>query len=121
MRASGMGDLDPGEAAYRAHMHAIAIKAGETTKRRYGSDPRRNYYSEIGKLGGAASAAARRERFRQAAQAESDGCAIAPPPVLAEPIAPRKSSLAAGLALLEGPNHDPDPTGTRARLILGQA
>jgi general stress protein YciG len=50
--------FDEGHAAFQAHMRRLAHKGGDVTKRRHGKDPR--YYPSIGRLGGKASAAARR-------------------------------------------------------------
>jgi hypothetical protein len=117
------GDLDPGEASYRAHMRSLAYRGGATTKQRHGTDP--NYYRKIGKEGGAASATARRERFRQQVETEADGCAIAPVPPCPVPVAapvPSKSGTLDDrvLAFLNGPDSDRDPTGRAARKLLGQ-
>lgn len=53
--------IDPVEAAFRAHMRALAPKGGAATKQRHGCDPR--YYRRVGRLGGQASVAARRARI----------------------------------------------------------
>jgi general stress protein YciG len=113
------GNLNPGEASYRAYMRGLAIKGGATTKRRHGNDPK--YYRAVGRMGGVASAAARRERCcrKVLAKAAVDGCAIAP--VLVEPPTPRKTSTLDErvLALLEGENFDHDPAATEARRLFG--
>ena len=59
-----MSDVD---SVFRSQMRALAHKGGAVTKRRYGNDPR--YYRDIGRLGGSASVAARKERI----VAELDG------------------------------------------------
>jgi hypothetical protein len=102
-------DLDPGETMYRAHMRGLALKGGATTKRRYGSDPK--YYRAVGRMGGVASAAARRERCRREAQAKAaaEGQAVAPA-ILAESPAPRKPTIADELRRLGLDDGNPDPT-----------
>jgi len=55
--ASGV-DVD---AASRAQMLQLARKGGAATKRRWGCDPQ--YYRQIGRMGGEASARARRDRI----------------------------------------------------------
>lgn len=49
------------EALFRAHMRFLAYKGGAATRRRYLNQP--GYYRDIGRLGGEASAAARKARI----------------------------------------------------------
>ena len=85
--------IDKVEQAFRAQMRALAHKGGAVTKRRYGNDP--NYYRDIGRLGGSASAVARRARVAAELEVASPGKApivepFAPlpeaPPVHARPV-----------------------------------
>lgn len=75
--------VDEVEAAFRAQMRALAQKGGAVTKRRHGDDSR--YYRDIGRLGGAASAAARRARIAaQHGAAPAEATIVDPPTPLPE-------------------------------------
>jgi hypothetical protein len=52
---------DPANVGFLARMRALARKGGAVTKRLYANDPR--YYRDIGRLGGAASVAARKAKI----------------------------------------------------------
>jgi general stress protein YciG len=79
---------DFSEAAFRAHMRWLAQKGGAATKRRRAGDPR--YYSTIGRLGGQASAAARRQRA--ASEPLEPALGDAPQVVEAPSLPPREAS-----------------------------
>ena len=84
--------IDEAEQVFRARMQALAHRGGAVTKRLNGYDP--NYYRDIGRLGGSASAVARRARTAAELEVANPGGA---PTV--EPFAPLAEAAPA--------NHEP--------------
>jgi hypothetical protein len=117
--------IDPPEVVFRAHMAALAEKGGGATKRRYGTNPR--YYRDIGRLGGSASAAARRARI--AAELEAPNTDATPivgsytaPVEVAPPVPRAATTLRDVLADLEGEGpRAPDTSSRRQSLADLQA
>lgn len=99
------------DAAFRQQMRALAYRGGAETKRRHGHNPR--YYRAVGRMGGIASAKARRARAELASVSESTPPTDAPqtpphepPPAFASTTSVR--SLEEFIAEMERPPSQPD-------------